>query len=85
MGFLKDVVDMTMFEKAPEGACPLCGEKHIPNMPHNRNSPTYLLKFYDKYRRFPTWEDAMAHCPDEVKKYWVQALKEKGFEEKRLE
>jgi len=78
MGFLKDVYDMTMFEKTPEGTCPVCGVKHIPEMPHNRHSLTYQFKFYDKHGRFPTWEDAMAHCSDEVKTYWVQELKEKG-------
>ncbi len=79
MGFLKDVYDMT-FEKTPEGACPVCGVKHIPKMPHNVYSFTYQFKFYDQHRRLPTWEDAMAHCSDEVKKYWVEALKEKGDE-----
>lgn len=26
------------------------------------------------------WKDAMAHCTEDVKRFWTQALREKGVE-----
>ena len=78
MSILKEKYGMTLIGKVPEGTCPECAVKHEPHLPHNRNSLTYQYKFYDKHGRWPTWEDAMAHCPDEIKELWKKALEERG-------
>ncbi len=80
MGYLKRQYGMSMFGRVPEGTCPECAVKHDPGQPHNRDSLTYQYHFYDKNGRWPTWADAMAHCTDEVKADWTQALKERGVE-----
>lgn len=78
MGYLKERYGMVMIGKTPEGTCPLCGAKHDSEQPHNRDSLAYQYKFYDKHGRWPTWKDAMEHCPDEIKAYWIKALTERG-------
>lgn len=78
MGFLKEVHGMTLLGRVPDGTCPECAVKHDPDQPHNRDSLTYQYKFYDKHGRWPTWEDAMAHCTDGIKEFWKNALAEKG-------
>ena len=78
MGYLKEVHGMTLFGKTPDGTCPECAVKHDPQQPHNRDSLAYQYKFYDQHGRWPTWADAMAHCPEEVKEFWARALKEMG-------
>lgn len=67
MGFLKEKHGITMIGKAPEGTCPECAVKHDPWQPHNKDSLTYQYKFYDEHGRLPTWEDAMAHCDEDIK------------------
>jgi len=64
----------------PEGTCPECATKHEPEQPHNQQSLTYQYKFYDKHGRWPAWADAMEHCPEEIKSFWVEELKERGIE-----
>lgn len=64
---------------APD-VCQECAVKHDPMMPHNRDSLYYQYAFYAKNGRWPTWADAMAHCPEEIKGYWTDALTEKGIE-----
>lgn len=49
------------------GCCRLCAARHRPEEPHDRDSLYYQNRFYKKYRRFPTWDDAMAHCTEETK------------------
>lgn len=78
MGFLKEKHGITMLDTPPKGTCPLCAVKHDPEQPHNRDSLTYQYKFYDLNGRWPTWKDAMAHCPDDIKKLWIKALEENG-------
>ena len=60
------------------GACPLCAEKHDRKMPHNLNSLYYQMRFQQQNGRFPTWDDAMAHCSDMVKAYWKGELAKRG-------
>lgn len=78
MGYLKERSGFTMIGVTPPGTCPECAVKHDPRMPHNRDSLRYQYKFYDKHGRWPTWADAMEHCPQEIKDAWTQALTEKG-------
>ena len=80
MGYLKERHGMIMLGRTPEGTCPECAVKHEPGQPHNRDSLVYQYQFYDKNGRWPTWADAMAHCTDDAKAYWTQALRERGIE-----
>ncbi len=80
MGYLKEKHGVTLLGATPPGTCPECAVKHDPEQPHNRDSLAYQYKFYDKYGRWPTWADAMAHCPPDVKAVWIAALKEHGVE-----
>lgn len=78
MGFLKEKHGMTLIGRVPEGTCPECAVKHDPEQPHNRDSLAYQYKFYDKHGRWPTWEDAMAHCSDDIKEFWRMELSRRG-------
>lgn len=80
MGHLQDKHGVILLGKTPPGTCPECAVKHDPSQPHNRDSLAYQYKFYDKHGRWPTWSDAMAHCSDFVKEFWVKALREQGVE-----
>lgn len=82
MGYLKKRYGMSLMGKVPEGTCPECAVKHSPEQPHNRDSLAYQYKFYDEHGRWPTWADAMAHCPEPVKKYWKQELEKRGVDVK---
>lgn len=80
MGYLMDRHKMTLLGKTPEGTCRMCATEHDPELPHNLQSLTYQYKFYDEHGRFPGWSDAMAHCDEQVKELWCQALAEQGIE-----
>lgn len=80
MGCLKQRHGMMMLGRTPEGTCPECAVKHDPSMPHNQQSLAYQYHFYDVHGRWPTWEDAMAHCTEEVQEEWKKALRERGVE-----
>lgn len=76
MGYLEP---FTLLGQTPPGTCSKCATAHDPEQPHNQQSITYQYKFYDTHGRWPTWKDAMAHCSDEVKAFWIEALKEHGI------
>lgn len=57
------------------GSCQVCGTEHEEIMPHNAGSLYYQYSFFDENGRWPTWEDAMSHCDDEMKEIWRQELK----------
>lgn len=80
MGILKERHGMTLLESTPEGTCPECGVVHSPEDPHNRDSLYYQYKFYDQYGDWPTWADAMEHCPIHIKVLWTAELKARGVE-----
>lgn len=62
-----------------KGTCPECAVAHDPKQPHNRDSLYYQYHFYAENGRWPTWNDAMAHCDSETKQHWIEALAEKGI------
>lgn len=65
----------------PRGnVCQDCATDHPPGFPHNNQSFYYQMKFLNKHGRFPTWEDAMAHCESQVKAIWIEELKKLGQE-----
>ena len=67
-----------------EGVCPECGVDHAFDAPHNQQSLVYRMRFHGTHGRWPTWTDAMAHCPDDVKAHWrrelVAIMQAKGLE-----
>jgi len=79
MGYLKEHHKMTLLGNTPPGTCTECGIKHDHYLPHDRESLVYQYIFYDQHGRWPTWEDAMAHCTDKVKEYWREALVKRGI------
>lgn len=60
------------------GVCQECAVDHEPEMPHNQQSLYYQYKFYQQNGRWPTWEDAMAHCSPELQAWWKKELRERG-------
>jgi len=78
-------VDVKVIDMAKEGTllpcapnvCQECAVDHEPEMPHNQQNLYYLYKFYQRNGRWPTWEDALAHCPTEVQDAWKQALRKR--------
>lgn len=60
--------------------CSVCGADHEPELPHNRESLLYQESFRraegeaGRQERWPTWNDAMAHCTEEVRQGWTKAL-----------
>lgn len=61
---------------ATPGTCPECATEHLPGEPHNLHSMFYQLHFRSKHGRWPTWDDAMAHCDDGIKVRWREVLEE---------
>jgi len=57
------------------GTCPECAVVHEPEMPHDKQSLYYQTQFYLRHGRWPTWEDAVAHCSDEMKWLWREELR----------
>lgn len=58
--------------------CQECATRHSPNQPHNRNSLYYQIHFKIEHGRSPNWEDAMAHCDEEIKQLWREELVKLG-------
>lgn len=56
------------------GVCQECAVDHKPEDSHDATSLSYQYFFYNEHKRWPTWIDAMAHCDEEHKKAWGQAL-----------
>jgi len=54
--------------------CQECATKHKPEDPHNKESLYYQYAFRAKHGRWPTWEDAMAHCSKFMKEIWREEL-----------
>lgn len=67
------------------GSCSTCGWFHSETTPHNSNSLYYQLKFYDACGRWPTWEDAAAHCTDDLKERWRDTMARVRQERSNLE
>jgi hypothetical protein len=67
-----------MLLKTPKDTCAECAMKHGWNEPHNQQSFAYQYDFYGKHGRWPTWEDAMAHCTPDVQERWRTELAKVG-------
>lgn len=60
------------------GTCPECAADHPLEYPHNQQSLFYQYKFFNDHGRWPTWEDAMAHCCEAIQSFWRAALEKRG-------
>lgn len=58
--------------------CQACAVAHAADQPHNRDSLYYQMAFRAEHGRWPTWDDAMAHCPEHIKAAARCALDELG-------
>jgi hypothetical protein len=58
--------------------CQECATRHSPDEPHNKNSLYYQMHFKMRSGRDATWEDAMAHCDEEIKQLWREELVKLG-------
>ena len=61
-----------------EGTCPICAVDHEDTAPHNQGSMYYQYRFYGVRGRWPTWSDAIAHCDEQTRMLWEQALRDEG-------
>jgi len=64
---------------AKQGTCQECAVDHAPEQPHNQQSLFYQYKFYNENGRWPTWADALLHCPEDIKQLWTKELLERGI------
>ncbi|MBT9133132.1 MAG: hypothetical protein DDT33_01663 [Firmicutes bacterium] len=73
---MKEVEEKKFMVLPPRpGVCQECAADHSPDEPHNKNSLYYQMAFHARSGRWPTWEDAMAHCEEETKELWREELK----------
>lgn len=75
----KHLGPFALFPAAP-GTCPECAVNHLPEQPHNQQSLFYQYKFYNEHGRWPVWKDAIAHCSEEIKAFWLTELQNRGVE-----
>ncbi len=61
------------------GRCKVCATAHRPDEPHDRDSRYYQNRFFNKHKRFPTWQDAMSHCTEERKAAFLEELSRRGI------
>lgn len=62
--------------KLEPGQCPECAVIHEPYEPHDWQSLFYQYSFMEQNGRWPTWDDAMAHCSPEIQTITKQVLAE---------
>lgn len=59
--------------------CRICATAHRPEQPHDRDSLYYQNWFFKRYRHFPSWADAMAHCTEAVQAEFTATLAKRGI------
>lgn len=64
---------------AKPGTCVQCATEHDPAQPHNQQSIYYQYHFFAEHQRWPTWDDAVAHCNPVVKALWATELAKNGI------
>jgi hypothetical protein len=52
-----------------KNVCPACAADHPPDKPHNSESLYYQYSFFERFGRWPTWADAVAHCPKAMREF----------------
>jgi hypothetical protein len=78
-----DVVDVKAVDfhiLPPTGdCCQVCGKQHEPSMPHDCQSLVYQFQFRGAQGRWPTWEDAAAHCEAVVREALMDVVESIGW------
>jgi len=74
---MKKIKGFILLPPGPD-VCQECAMKHAPDRPHNKLSLYYQYSFYADHGRWPEWQDALAHCSEEIKKAWIKELKKRG-------
>lgn len=69
-----------VLKPVPFDVCEECGRDHKPDSPHDAESLRYQYRFYAEHTRWPTWADAMAHCPDHTRMIWTDTLALRGID-----
>lgn len=69
-----------MLMPAREGTCETCGTAHEPELPHNAQSLFYQTRFNIEHGRSAHWNDAMAHCSEEMRALWTEQLVARGVD-----
>jgi hypothetical protein len=78
IGNLPAVGDFQLMPCAKD-VCQKCAVNHDERLPHNQQSMYWQYWFYSQYARWPTWEDAMKHCTEEVKEATKEVLRKNGI------
>jgi len=66
-------MSLKILEPEP-GDCQICARHHNPTLPHDIHSLYYQIKFKLENNREATWQDAMAHCSDDMKQMWQDSM-----------
>lgn len=66
----------------PSNCCQICGVEHDERLPHNAQSFYYQYLFNAQYGRGATWDDAMSHCSNDIKKIFTEHLNKLGIDPK---
>lgn len=69
-------MDPQPFKMLPPGpdVCPICAVAHPPDVPHDRETLYYQMRFNAAHGRWPTWADAIAHCTRKIQDLWKEEL-----------
>lgn len=67
---------------SPSDCCQVCGQKHPDEEPHDPTTLKYQMLFAANHPqgKSPSWEDAMAHCEENVKERWRKFLAKVGID-----
>ena len=76
---LNQVRKLTLLAPSPD-RCPCCAVAHPPEQAHDATSMFYAFWFQENHGRSPTWNDAISHCPPEIKASWTQHLLKMGID-----
>ena len=68
---------MTLLPPKPS-ACQKCAREHEPSYPHDQQSLYWHTWFKMQHGRSPTWDDALAHCDEEMYGQWKRGLAKHG-------
>lgn len=63
-----------------KNVCQQCAVDHDPELPHNQQSVYWQYWFLSQHNRWPTWTDAIAHCTEDMKAFWIDELAKRGIE-----
>lgn len=68
----------TLLPPSPD-KCQQCAVEHHPDQAHSKDSMFYQYWFRKQHDRWPTWKDAIEHCPPKIKEFWERELEVRGI------